>query len=79
MAHFQVSGDPTAQQNGDIAIRTSNGRLVALVYASGDKTANYATAIAAALNAAFSPGMTDMMLTPEQMDAWLEQNPPSDA
>lgn len=77
---FMVAADPTVQQNGDLAIRSDKGRLVALVYAMGmeSDTKRYAQVIAAALNAAFSPSHTDMMVTPDQLDTWLEANPLSD-
>ncbi|MBZ9894208.1 hypothetical protein LB545_07605 [Mesorhizobium sp. BR1-1-6] len=74
---FVVAGDQTAQQNGDIAIRSDKGRLVALVYAMGSalKTVEYANVICGALNASFSPGHTDLMIIPEALDSWLEKNP----
>jgi hypothetical protein len=48
--------------------------LVALVYAH-ERATERAAVIAAALNAAFSPSMTDLMVSPESLDAWLEANP----
>ena len=47
--------------------------LVALVYAH-DRSADYAGAIVNVLNAAFSPSHTDLMLSPEEIDEWLEKN-----
>lgn len=76
---FVVTGDETSQQNGDIAIRSDKGRLVALVYAMGlaSDTRDYANVVCDALNAAFFPGHTDLMISPEVLDEWLEQNPPT--
>jgi hypothetical protein len=78
---FIVDADPNRLGNGDLAIRTDNGlpgsgRLAALVYArnSADLTRQYAEVIAAALNAAFCPSMTDLMLSPEQIDSFMEAN-----
>lgn len=78
---FFVAGDQTQQQNGDLSVRSDKGRLVCLVYAMGmeSDTLAYAQVIAAALNAAYSPSMTDMMVTPESLDAFLEENPPPEA
>lgn len=78
MRPFSVDhNDPNQTGNGDIAIRGKNNQLVALVYAQTDKdtTRYYAEVIAEALWAAFAPRHTDLMVTPEQLDAWLEQNP----
>ena len=74
---FHVAGDQTPQQNGDIAIKSDKGRLVCLVYAMGmqSDTERYAEVVAAALNAAFAPGHTDLMVDPDGIEAWLEANP----
>lgn len=62
---FVVSNDPNGIGNGDVSIRTEKGALVVLVYASH---ADKAGIIASALNAAFSPSHTDLMVAPELMD-----------
>lgn len=74
---FIVADDPTNNGNGDLAVRTDKGRLVALIYAMGmrDDTHRYAEVVAAALNAAFNPSMTDMMVSPESLDDFLQKNP----
>lgn len=64
--------DLNGSGNGDICIRTDKGTLVALVYAQHVHTAG---TILAALNAAYAPGHTDLMISPEALDAWLEANP----
>lgn len=74
MRPFYVAADPNQLGNGDLAIRTDKGRLVALVYAQKD-TQVVAEVIAEALRAAFAPGHTDLMVSPEELDAWLEANP----
>lgn len=76
---FVVAKDPTDLGNGDLAVRTDKGTLVALIYAQfGDRrTEDVASVVAAALNAAFAPSHTDMMVTPAQLDAWLETNGPA--
>lgn len=65
---------PEGTGNGDIAIKTDNGTLVALVYARA-RSEDFAETIVSALNSAFSPSMTDMMVPPEDLDAFLEANP----
>lgn len=60
--------------NGDVCIRTDKGTLVALIFA-GSQTMARASVVAAALNAAFSPSMTDLMVDPESLDAFMEANP----
>lgn len=74
---FLVAGDLTPQQNGDLAIKSDKGRLVCLVYAMGAQsdTLRYAQVVAEALNAAFAPGHTDLMVDPDNLEAWLEANP----
>lgn len=74
MRPFIVAADPNQLGNGDLAIRTDKGRLVALVYAQKDAQA-VAGVIAEALCAAFAPGHTDMMVDPDTLDVWLAQNP----
>lgn len=69
--------DLNGSGNGDLVIRTDKGTLVALVYAH-ERSADYAGAIINALNAAFSPSHTDLMLSPEEINEWLEKNPPHD-
>lgn len=79
---FVIIGDETPQRNGDLAIRSDKGRLAAIVYSRGleSETRNYANVICNALNTAFSPGHTDLMVSPECLDAWMDQNPlPLDA
>lgn len=73
---FIVDNDPNKNGNGDICIRTDKGRLVALIYARRppEPETHVANVIAAALNSAFSPSHTDMMVTTEQLDRFLEQN-----
>lgn len=75
---YRVCTHPEGTGNGDIAIKTDNGQLVALVYAS-KRTDEFAEVIASALNAAFAPSMTDLMVTPEGLDAFLAANPLPDA
>lgn len=77
MRPFDVDADPNNLGNGDLAIRTDKGRLVALVYArqSAEETTLYAQVIAEALRAAFAPGHTDLMVSPEELDVWLDKNP----
>jgi hypothetical protein len=77
---FVLGPEVNGTGNGDVSVRTHpGGVLVALIYARSDaeETRRYAEVACCALNAAFRPSMTDMMVTPEQLDAWLEQNPPS--
>lgn len=69
--------DPNNIGNGDVCVRTDKGTLVALVYAC-DRSSEYAATIANSLNAAFSPSMTDLMLSPEDIEEWLDKNPPGD-
>lgn len=69
------AADLNGTGNGDVCIRTDKGTLVALVYAS-DGASDRANVIAEALNAAFAPGHTDLMVSPEELDDWLEKNPP---
>ena len=78
---FVVAGDITPQRNGDIAIRSDKGRLVALIYAMGmaGDSLRYAEVVCAALNAAFAPGHTDLMISPEALDEFMERNPLPDA
>lgn len=67
--------------NGDVCVRTDKGMLVALIYAKKPPAPNveYAGIVAAALNAAFRPLHTDLMVDPESLDAFMEANPlPSD-
>jgi len=73
----KVDDDPNRLGNGDLAIRTDNGTLVALVYARADSatTRRYAEVIASALNAAFCPTMTDLMVAAESISDWLAENP----
>lgn len=68
---FVIAPDPTPQRNGDIAIRSDKGRLVALVYAMGvtTDTRRYAELIVSALNAALSPSMTDLMVDPSVIES----------
>lgn len=77
MRPFNVDADPNNIGNGDLAIRTDKGRLVALVYArqSSEETTLYAQVIAEALRAVFTPGHTDLMVSPEELDVWLDKNP----
>lgn len=77
MSPFVVAPDPNQIGNGDLAVRTDKGRLVALVYAQQDMAATerFAQVVASALCSAFAPTMTDMMVPPGSLDAWLEQNP----
>jgi len=74
---FKVDSDPNKLGNGDLAIISEKGRLVALVYAMSGavKTKEYATVIAHSLNSAFLPSMSDMMVDPELLDSFLERNP----
>ncbi|MGZ2449628.1 hypothetical protein ACVIRO_002382 [Rhizobium ruizarguesonis] len=74
---YVVSEDPNNLGNGDVSIRTDNGTLIALVYSRIDdgRTRTVANVIAAALNAAFCPGHTDMMVTPESLDEFMAANP----
>lgn len=74
---FVITGDETAQRNGDLAIRSDKGRLAAIVYSRGleSETRNYANVICDALNAAFAPGHTDLMISPEALDDFMEWNP----
>lgn len=69
------SKDLNGTGNGDVCVRTDKDTLVAIVFAH-DRAGEYASVIAGALNAAFSPSHTDMMLSPEDIDAWLDANPP---
>jgi hypothetical protein len=64
--------------NGDVCVRTDKGTLVALIYARTPREPNteYADVVAAALNVAFCPAYTDLMVTPESLDAYLDANPP---
>lgn len=73
---FVVDGDPHNVRNGDMCVRTDKGKLVALVYARTPPTPNveFAQVIADALNAAFAPSHTDLMASPEAIDAWLAAN-----
>jgi len=78
---YSVSEDPNKIGNGDVSIVTDNGTLVALVYAQHqrNKTAEIAAIIANALNAAFAPSMTDLMVEPKNLDDFVRNNPlPSD-
>lgn len=65
--------DANGTGNGDFCVRTDKGALAALVYSCGN-TEERAHVIAAALNAAFSPSMTDMMVEPSE--EWWAANPP---
>jgi len=64
--------DANGTGNGDICVRTDRGSLAALVYSCGN-TEERAHVVAAALNAAFSPSMTDMMVEPSE--EWWAANP----
>lgn len=70
---FVVAEEAYGIGNGDLTVRTDKGRLVAVVYArpTPAETKAYAEVMANALNAAFSPSMTDLMVTPEQIESYL--------
>lgn len=74
---YIVSAFPEGTGNGDVAIKTDKGRLVALVYAQHlpRRTEEFASVIADALNSTFSPGMTDLMVDPQSLDRFLQGNP----
>jgi hypothetical protein len=63
--------------NGDVCVRTDKGTLVALIYARNPPEPNieYAEVVAAALNAAFRPSHTDLLISPESLDVFMEANP----
>ena len=70
---FCVADDPNNLGNGDLAIRSDKGRLAVLIYArqSKEETVRYAQVVAEALNSAFSPRHTDLMIPPEEISAYL--------
>lgn len=74
---FVIADDPNDVRNGDVCIKTDKGRLVALIYARQPPEPNleYARVVNAALNAAFAPGHTDLMVSPEALDAFMAANP----
>jgi hypothetical protein len=75
--NYVIAPDPNDVRNGDVCIRTKKGRLVALIYARTPPKADMEVAqvVCEALNAAFSPSHTDMMVAPESLDAFLAANP----
>jgi hypothetical protein len=74
---YVLDTDPNKLGNGDICIRTDKGTLVALIYSRFPPHENTRVAqiMVDALNSTFFPSHTDLMVSPESIGKWLEENP----